>query len=68
MSRALVSLAERGIQADLEAKKKLKAAYKRSMDEREAGPKNEAGKDLIRAIFGTDAAPASTRGRVGSDY
>lgn len=60
MSRALVSLAERGMQADLEAKEKLKAAYKRFMAEREAGPKNEAGKDLIRAIFGTDAIAEDT--------
>jgi hypothetical protein len=25
------------------------------MDEENSGPKNEAGKDLVRAIFGTDA-------------
>jgi hypothetical protein len=55
LSRALVSLAERGIQADLEAKEKLKAAYSRFMDEQKPGPKNEAGKDLVRAIFGADA-------------
>jgi hypothetical protein len=60
MSRALVSLAERGIQADLEAKKKLKVAYRRFMDEKESGAKNEAGKDLIRAIFGTDAIAEDT--------
>jgi isopropylmalate/homocitrate/citramalate synthase len=55
MSRALVSLAERGIQADLEAKEKLKTAYNRFMDEKDSVRKNEVGKDLIRAIFGTDA-------------
>jgi hypothetical protein len=54
MSRALVSLAERGIQTDLEAKQNLKAAYKRFMNEQKPGPKEQAGKDLIRAIFGTD--------------
>jgi hypothetical protein len=35
MSRALVSLAERGIQAEQDAKENLKAAYKRFMDEQE---------------------------------
>jgi len=60
MSRALVSLAERGIQADLDAKAKLKAAYKRFMNERKPGPKNEAGKELVRAIFGTDAIAEDT--------
>lgn len=60
MSRALVSLAEGGVQADLEAKAKLKAAYGRFMKERELGPKNEAGKELIRAIFGTDAIAQDT--------
>jgi hypothetical protein len=60
MSRALVSLAERGIQADLQAKEQLKAAYKRFMNEKKPGPKNEAGKDLVRAIFGTDAIAEDT--------
>ena len=60
MSRALVSLAERGIQADLEAKEKLKVAYKRFMDEQKPDAKNEAGKDLVRAIFGTDAIAEDT--------
>jgi hypothetical protein len=60
MSRALVSLAERGIQADLDAKEKLKAAYKRFMDEQKPGPKNEAGKELVRAVFGKDAIAEDT--------
>lgn len=55
MSRALVSLAERGIQAEQDAKENLKAAYKRFMDEQEPARKNDAGKDLVRAIFGKDA-------------
>ena len=55
MSRALVSLAERGLRAELDAKENLKAAYRRFMDEREPVRKDEAGKDLIRAIFGKDA-------------
>ncbi len=60
MSRALVSLAERGIQADLDAREKLKTAYKRFMNEQKPGPKNEAGKELVRAIFGTDAIAEDT--------
>ncbi len=55
MSRALVTLAERGIQADKEARQELKVAYKRFMEEQEPARKNEAGQDLIRAIFGKDA-------------
>ena len=55
MSRALVSLAERGLRAEIDAKENLKAAYRRFMDEREPSRKDESGKDLIRAIFGKDA-------------
>ena len=55
MSRALVSLAERGARADLDAKANLKATYKRFMDEQEPTRKNAAGEDLIRAVFGKDA-------------
>ncbi|MGD0435645.1 MAG: hypothetical protein ABSB86_04225 [Bryobacteraceae bacterium] len=55
MSRALVTLAERGVRAELESKKNLNAAYKRFMNEQEPARKNEAGKDLVRAIFGKEA-------------
>jgi len=55
MSRALVSLAERGVQAELEAKENLKATYNRFLDERHPTEKGKAGKDLIRAIFGKDS-------------
>ena len=55
MSRALVTLAERGIQADKEARLQLKAAYDRFMKEHKPAQKNEAGKALIRAIFGKEA-------------
>jgi hypothetical protein len=60
MSRALVALAERGVRAELDAKENLKAAYKRFMGEQEPARKNEAGKDLIRAIFGKDAIAEDT--------
>ena len=60
MSRALVSLAERGVRAELDAKENLKAAYRRFLDEREPARKDQAGKDLIRAIFGKDAIAEDT--------
>lgn len=55
MSRALVALAERGVRAEAEAKERLKLTYDRFLAESDVARKNEAGKDLIRAIFGTDA-------------
>ena len=55
MSRALVALAERGVQAELDAQENLQATYRRFMKEQEPALKEEAGKDLIRAIFGKDA-------------
>lgn len=60
MSRALVSLAERGVRAELDAKENLKATYKRFLEEQEPARKNEAGKDLVRAIFGKDAIAEDT--------
>jgi hypothetical protein len=58
MSRALVALAERGARAEVEAKASLQTPYKRFLGEQEPALKNEAGKDLIRAIFGKDAIRA----------
>jgi hypothetical protein len=55
MSRALVDLAERGVRAEAEAKQQLKAAYRNFVQEAEPQRKNEAGRDLIRAIFGKDS-------------
>jgi hypothetical protein len=60
MSRALVTLAERGVRAELEARENLKSAYQRFMKEQESVAKEEAGKDLIRAIFGKDAIAEDT--------
>ena len=54
MSRALIALAERGARAEAEAKRQLKESYKRFLDEKDPARKNEAGRDLIRAIFGKD--------------
>lgn len=55
MSQALVLLAERDLRAEAEAKEQLKASYNRFIAEEDPPRKNEAGKDLIRAIFGKDA-------------
>ena len=55
MSGALVSLAERGLRAETDAKTNLKEAYKRFIQVQGPSRKDEAGRDLIRAIFGADA-------------
>jgi hypothetical protein len=55
ISRALIALAERGIRAESDAKETLKAAYQRFMKEQEPARKDEAGRDLIQAIFGKDS-------------
>jgi len=55
MSRALVALAERGIQAEAEARQQLKATYRDFVNEADPARKNEAGRDLIKAIFGKDS-------------
>ncbi len=55
MSRALVMLVQRGVDAEAAARASLNAAYRRFMSEGDPGRKEEAGKDLMRAIFGKDA-------------
>jgi len=55
MSRALVVLAQRGVEAEAAARNDLNATYRRFMSETDPERKGEAGKDLIRAIFGKDA-------------
>jgi hypothetical protein len=55
MSRALVTLAEQGVEAEAAARARLAAAYEEFMSEADPGKKNEAGKELIQAIFGRDA-------------
>ena len=55
MSRALVTLAERGVRAEADAKVQLKASYRRFVEETDPAGKNEAGRDLIRSIFGNDS-------------
>ena len=55
MSRALVTLAERGVEAEAAARAKLTTAYERFMAEGDPAKKSAVGEDLIRAIFGRAA-------------
>ncbi len=55
MSRALVTLAERGVKEETAARARLTAAYGKFMAERDPARKSEIGEDLIRAIFGRTA-------------
>ena len=55
VSRALVVLAERGVRAEAEAEQRLGATYRNFAEASEPELKNEAGRDLIRAIFGKDS-------------
>ena len=55
MSRALVSLAERGVEAEAAARADVKATYETFMARADPALKGEAGKDLIRSMFGKDA-------------
>lgn len=52
MSRALVTLAERGVEAEAVARARLKAAYEKFMAEGDSVKKSEIGENLIREIFG----------------
>ncbi len=55
MSRALVTLAERGVEAEAAARAKLTTTYERFMAEGDPAKKSAVGEDLIRAIFGRAA-------------
>jgi hypothetical protein len=57
MSRALVVLAQRGVDAEAAARNALNATYRRFISEADPERKGEAGKGLIRAIFGKDPLP-----------
>lgn len=54
-SRALVTLAERGVEAEAAERAKLRSAYERFMAEGDPAKKSEVGEDLIRAVFGNAA-------------
>ncbi|HXI39462.1 MAG TPA: hypothetical protein VNH83_05770 [Bryobacteraceae bacterium] len=55
MSRALVTLAERGVEAEAAARARLTATYEQFMAEADPARKSAVGEDLIRAIFGRTA-------------
>jgi len=55
MSRALVTLAERGVEAEAAVRARLAAAHEQFMTGVDPGRKSEVGEDLIRAIFGRTA-------------
>ena len=55
MSRALVTLAERGAEAEAAARAKLTVAYEQFMAEADPAKRSDAGENLIRAIFGRTA-------------
>ena len=55
MSRALVVLAQRGVEAEAAARANLNATYRQFMNETDPERKSEAGKELLRAVFGSDA-------------
>ena len=60
MSRALVTLAERGVEAEAASQERLRTTYQRFVAESRPARKNAAGEDLIRAIFGKDAIAKDT--------
>lgn len=60
-SRALVVLAQRGIEAEAEARTNLKKTFGQFMAETDPERRAEAGKDLIREIFGKEAIEDSVR-------
>src|SRR5580658_9184282 len=55
ISRALVLLAQRGVDAESAARTHLNSTYRRFMAKADPKRKGEGGKDLIRVIFGKDA-------------
>jgi hypothetical protein len=55
MSRALVTLAGRGVEAEAAARARLTAAYEEFMAEEDPVRKSKVGEDLIRAVFGRAA-------------
>jgi len=60
VSGALIELAERGVRAEADSKKDLKGAHRRFMSERDPARKDEAGRDLVRTIFGPNAIAEDT--------
>jgi hypothetical protein len=55
ISRVLVELAELGVQAELDARKRLESSFNQFLGASDPASKNKAGRDLIRSIFGNDS-------------
>lgn len=55
ISRALVTLAEQGVEAEAAERARLAAAYQQFMNTEDPARKNEVGQELIQAIFGKAA-------------
>lgn len=55
LSKAIVFLAQCGVEARRSAEQELKRSYERLINEKDPGEKAEARRDLVRAIFGPDS-------------
>ena len=55
MSRALVTLAEQGVEAEAAERARLAAVYEQFISAEDPATKSEAGQELIQAIFGKAA-------------
>ena len=55
MSRALVSLAEQGVQARRDRRQQILSAYGRLVSEQNPQAIEQAGEDLMESIFGKNA-------------
>ena len=55
MSRALVTLAQQGVEAEAAGRARLAAAYEQFMSAEDPARKSEIGQELIQAIFGKAA-------------
>ncbi len=55
VSKALVSLAEKGLQAEAAARLELQSAYQGFLKETDPARRSAAGISLIRTIFGADS-------------
>jgi hypothetical protein len=55
MSKALVTLAERGVEAEAAARDLLTTTYRKFTTEADPAKKSKVGEDLIRAVFGRAA-------------
>src|SRR5438067_310708 len=60
VGRALVTLVARGVRAETSEREHLEAAYDRFMNVKNSAKRDNAGKNLIRAVFGKGAIAGDT--------